>query len=57
MRNEDKHMERKGHKTNGVRVGLSKIKELSKSSVKTARTITRCLSKKKNRVQKENNKQ
>jgi len=40
MRNGDKHMERKGYKMNEVRVGLSKIKELSKSSVKTAHTIT-----------------
>jgi len=40
MRNGNKHMERKGYKTNEVRVGLSEIKELSKSSVKTARAIT-----------------
>ena len=40
MRNGDKHMERKWYKTDGVRVGLSEIKELSKSSVKTAHAIT-----------------
>jgi len=34
MRNGNKHMKRDGYKTNEVRVGLSKIKELSKSSVK-----------------------
>jgi len=34
MRNGNKHMKRNGYKTNEVRVGLSKIKELSKSSVK-----------------------
>jgi len=27
MRNGNKHMERNGYKTNGVRVGLSEIKE------------------------------
>jgi len=32
----------KGIETNGVRVGLSKIKELSKSSIKTACAITVC---------------
>ena len=40
MRNGDRHMERKGYKMNGVRVGLSEIKELSESGVKTACTIT-----------------
>ena len=34
MRNGNKHMERNGYKTIGMRVGLSEIKELSKSSVK-----------------------
>jgi len=34
MRNGNKHMERDGYRMNEVRVGLSEIKELSKSSVK-----------------------
>jgi len=40
MRNGNKHIERNGYKTNEVRVGLSEIKELSKSSVKATRAIT-----------------
>ena len=34
MRNGNKHMKGNGYETNEVRVGLSEIKELSKSSVK-----------------------
>jgi len=34
MRNGNKHMERNRYRTNEVRIGLSEIKELSKSSVK-----------------------
>ena len=34
MRNGNKHMERNGIKMNELRVGLSELKELSKSSVK-----------------------
>jgi len=41
MRNGNRHMKRNGYKMNEVRVGLSEIKELSKSSVKATRAITR----------------
>jgi len=34
MRNGNRHVKRNGYKTNDVRVGLSEIKELSKSSEK-----------------------